>query len=62
MKRKSRFPRCQTLRLDERLDDLVTEVAFDRRTTKAAWIRAAIRHGIANERMNSIRHNSGARS
>jgi predicted transcriptional regulator len=46
MSQKSKYSRCQTLRLDERLDDYVTEAAFERRTTKAAWIRAAIRQSL----------------
>jgi hypothetical protein len=52
MNHKSKYTRCQTLRLDARLDDSVTEAAFDRHTTKAAWIRAAIRQslGLHDER------------
>lgn len=43
MNRRSTFTHCLTLRLDQTTDELLTEAAYDRRTTKAAWIRAAIR-------------------
>jgi hypothetical protein len=44
MKRK--YEHCLTLRLDESLDDLLTEAAYDRRTSKASWIRMAIRQSL----------------
>lgn len=37
---------CLTLRLDPQLDELLTEVAFDQRTSKASWIRMAIRKSL----------------
>jgi hypothetical protein len=38
---------CLTLRIDPQLDDLIADASYDRRTTKAAWIRAAIRQSLA---------------
>lgn len=37
---------AMTLRLDPQLDQVLTEVCWDRRTTKAAWIRAALRQSL----------------
>jgi hypothetical protein len=56
MNRRTNYPRCQTLRLDERLDDLLTEAAYDRHTSKANWIRSAIRRhlGITTARPGGI--------
>ena len=50
MTHKTTFPRCQTLRLDGPLDDLLTEAAFEHRTSKSAYVRSAIRSrlGISN--------------
>jgi predicted transcriptional regulator len=33
---------AMTLRLDPRLDDLLTDASYDARLSKAAWIRRAI--------------------
>ncbi len=44
MNRRSTFTCCLTLRLDPATDDLVTEASYDRRMSKAAWIRMALRH------------------
>jgi hypothetical protein len=46
---KRRFSKALTLRLDPQMDELVTEAAYNRRSSKATWIRAAIRHSLANE-------------
>ena len=48
-----------TLRLQPHLDELLTEVAYSRRTSKAALIRSAIRQslGIANARLGQIQSN-----
>ena len=43
---KLKYERCLTLRLDDTLDDLLTEAAYDRRTSKAAMIRSAIRQSL----------------
>jgi predicted transcriptional regulator len=37
---------AMTLRLDPDLDDLLTEICWEHRTTKAAWIRAALRQSL----------------
>ena len=37
---------CMTLRLDQQLDDLVTEAAYDYSTSKSSWIRAAVRQSL----------------
>lgn len=39
-----------TLRLDPRLDDLVTDAAYDARQSKAAWIRLAIERSLQQRR------------
>lgn len=44
--KKPKYTECMTLRLEPHLDDLVTEAAYDRRTSKAAWIRSAIRRSL----------------
>jgi len=41
-----KYTQSMTLRLEPQLDDLVADAAFDRRTTKASWIRAAIRRSL----------------
>jgi predicted transcriptional regulator len=48
---------AMTLRLDPDLDDLLTEVCWGQRTTKAAWIRAAIRQalGLQNQTPQRLR-------
>jgi hypothetical protein len=40
------YTRCLTLRIEPSVDDLLTEAAYDRRLTKADWIRSAIRRGL----------------
>ena len=42
MRRRFNFSRCQTLRLNPELDDLLTEHAYNRSITKAAYIRSAL--------------------
>lgn len=37
---------CLTLRIDPQLDEILTETCWDHRTTKAAWIRAALRQSL----------------
>lgn len=46
-----------TLRIEPQLDEMLTETCWDHRTTKAAWIRAAIRQslGIRNPIPQRIR-------
>jgi hypothetical protein len=39
-----------TLRIAPQLDDMLTEACWDHRTTKAAWIRAAIRKSLGLDR------------
>jgi hypothetical protein len=41
---------CLTLRLDPQLDDLLTETAFENRTSKSSWIRMAIRQRLRDQR------------
>jgi Ribbon-helix-helix protein, copG family len=43
------FTHCLTLRLEPKLDELLTEAAFDRRLTKSDWIRIAIRQGLKHQ-------------
>jgi predicted transcriptional regulator len=49
---KSQNTHCLTLRLDPQLDELLCEAAWERRQSKAAWIRVAIKQslGITRER------------
>ena len=37
---------CLTLRIEPELDEVLTEACWDHRTTKAAWIRAAIQQSL----------------
>jgi hypothetical protein len=46
MSRQATFTRCQTLRLDQPLDDLLTTAAFEGRMSKASYVRAAIRQSL----------------
>jgi hypothetical protein len=39
-----------TLRLEERLNDLLTEASFDCRLTKTEWIRRSILRSLAQGR------------
>ena len=49
MNRKTTYTRCLTLRLDPKIDELLTDACWSRRTSKAAWIRAAIRQSLGFE-------------
>jgi hypothetical protein len=49
-----------TLRLHPELDELLTEASYDRRTTKADWIRAAIRARLIAERTAEKMRTNGA--
>lgn len=42
-------PHCLTLRIDPEIDDLVCEASHERRISKSAWIRAAIRQSLARK-------------
>jgi hypothetical protein len=37
---------CLTLRIEPQLDEILTEACWAHRTTKAAWIRSAIRQSL----------------
>lgn len=58
MSRKLTYSRCQTLRLDPRLDDLLAEAAFEHRISKASYVRAALHHqlGTGDERHGRMAH------
>jgi uncharacterized protein (DUF1778 family) len=43
------YTRCLTLRIEPKVDDLLTDAAYDQRTTKSDWIRSAIRRGLATQ-------------
>ena len=47
---KTKHSHAMTLRLDKRLDDLLTEASFDCRLTKTDWIRKAILRSLAQGR------------
>lgn len=57
MTRVTTFTRCQTLRLDQQLDDLLTEAAYDHRTSKSSYVRSALRNclGIADRTPERLR-------
>jgi predicted HicB family RNase H-like nuclease len=44
------YTHCMTLRLEPRLEEMITEAAYDRRVSKSDWIRDAIRRGLAAQR------------
>lgn len=46
---------CLTLRIPPELDDLVIEASYDRRTSKAAWIRGAIRQRLGQDQRQDQR-------
>jgi predicted transcriptional regulator len=58
-----KYTQCMTLRLEPTVDELLSEVAYDRRTTKADWIRSAIRQnlGITDARPGRLAKKAGAR-
>jgi hypothetical protein len=62
---KLKYERCLTLRLDETLDDGLTEAAYDQRVSKAAWIRSAIRQSLvrnySTRRPTAVRGNNNVR-
>ena len=41
-----RYTHCLTLRLEPKIDDLITEAAYDRRESNSDFIRAAIRQRL----------------
>ena len=43
------YTRCLTLRIEPKVDDLLTDAAYAQRTTKSDWIRSAIRRGLATQ-------------
>ena len=43
---KSKLTHCLTLRIEPHIDDMITEASYDSRTSKAGWIRAAIRQSL----------------
>jgi len=51
---------CLTLRIEPELDELVTEAAFDDRTSKASWIRMAIRQRLRLDSVNPVDHHHQA--
>ena len=40
---------CLTLRIDQRLDDLLVEASYERRISKAAWIRETLRYRLGSD-------------
>ena len=47
---KHKHTHAMTLRLDPRLDNLVTDAAYDAHLSKAAWIRRAIERSLQQRR------------
>ena len=47
---KTKHSHAMTLRLEERLNDLLTEASFDCRLTKTEWIRRSILRSLAQGR------------
>jgi len=43
------YTHCMTLRLEPRIEEMITEAAYARRITKSDWIRDAIRRGLASQ-------------
>ena len=37
---------CLTLRIDQELDELISEIAYDYGVSKSSWIRSAVRQGL----------------
>ena len=56
MHRRPTYPRCQTLRLSIKLDDLLTEFAYNKSVTKASYLRAAL---IRQMKMDDEQFNHG---
>lgn len=46
MSRQPIHTHCLTLRIEPQLDNALTDACWARRTTKAAWIRTAIRNSL----------------
>jgi hypothetical protein len=40
---------CLTLRIEPQLDEVLTDACWTTRTTKAAWIRSALRRSLGIE-------------
>jgi predicted HicB family RNase H-like nuclease len=54
----NKYPHCMTLRIEPKVEELLTAAAFDRRVTKSDWIRSAIRQSLRDQ---STRKTTGAR-
>jgi hypothetical protein len=54
---KHKHTHAMTLRLDPRLDDLVTDASYDKRLSKAAWIRRAIHASLGQRTELPRSHN-----
>jgi hypothetical protein len=54
MTRKKKYNRCQTLRLDDRLDDLLTEAAYESHTTKASYVRAVLLQHLESDILRAV--------
>ena len=54
---KTKHTHCLTLRLEPQIDELITEASWERHTSKASWIRSAIRQnlGIAPAQAESLK-------
>ena len=52
---RNKYKHAMTLRIDEQLDDHLTDASYDAGMSKAAWIRRAIHQSLSN----SARPNSG---
>lgn len=50
---------CLTLRIQPQLDEALTEACWDHRTTKATWIRAAIRRSLGLETTSAEKRHGG---
>ncbi len=49
------YTRCLTLRIEPKVDDRLTEAAYDCRLTKSDWIRAAIRRTLSDHESTNTR-------
>jgi hypothetical protein len=60
---KTKHTHCLTLRLEPQIDELIAAASWERRTSKASWIRAAIRQrlGMADARPGRLTKKAGAR-
>jgi hypothetical protein len=50
---KQKYTNCMTIRLEPLMDDLVVDAAFEKRMSKAQWIRIAIRHSLGIAAQNA---------